>query len=193
MSLSPAAIERQLISFIETNFSPYLAAQAAAEAAELPERFPLHEPAVVVAFNSERRFAEQELPAIVIEVPQQLRARRGLSRGTWDAEVPVQIGVLTSASDGSYARANAGTYLAALTWLFTSQQSLGGLAQGVDLLSVGLSEPFGVGQSRFMAAGELLVQPLVRGIADRSTRPGVVDPVPADGGLVLTIEATEPD
>lgn len=192
MPLSPAAIERQLISFIETNFGPYLAAQAAAEAADLPERFPLPEPAAVVAFNAERRFAEQDLPAIVIELPQQLRGRRGMTRGTWDAEVPIQVGVLTSASDGSYARANAGTYLAALTWLFTTQQSLGGLTQGVELVSVGLSEPFGVGQSRFMAAGELLVQLLVRGIADRSTRPGVIDPVPADNGLDLTIAVDQP-
>lgn len=192
MSLSPAAIERQLISFIETNFSAYLAAQAAEEATELPERFPLDEPATVVAFNSERRFAEQDLPAIVIEVPQQLRGRRGMTRGTWDAEVPVQVGVLTCASDGSYARANAGTYLAALRWLFTSQQSLGGLTQGVDYVSDGLSEPFTVGQSRFMAAGELLVQLLVRGIADRSTRPGVIDPVPADNGLDLTIAVDQP-
>lgn len=196
MQLSPSLVERHVVAFIDNHFETYLAAQEADEGAEHPDRaelFPLARPTTIVQYNSEQRFSETELPAIVVETPLPARGRPGMTRGTWDAELALQIGVLWSASDGpTYARDNAGTYLAALRWMFTTQQTVDGLAQGVEYVSDGLTEPFSVAQSRFMAAGELFVVLLIRGIADRLTRPGAAAPEAAEGVDVTTTLNTNP-
>jgi hypothetical protein len=197
MALTEATIERRLLTFVDRWLGTYLRLQCEEEDRDVAR---MVVPRASPRSDADRRYAETDLPAVIVDLPQAGTAQSGRSTGTWDTWQPVRVVVVTG-GDGAIARDDAGTYLGALRQLFLTRQSLDGLAAGVTYVGDGIDDA-PVGQSRFMAFGTLDLSVLLRAIADRNRLadgelpPPQPDPqpepdVPVDG-LDIDIDAREP-
>jgi hypothetical protein len=196
MALTEAIIQRLLLTFVDRWLATYVRLQCEAEGRDATK---VVVPAASIRYDKGLRYAEGPLPAVIVDVPGAATAQAGRSPGTWDAQLPVRIAVVTG-GDADVARDDAGTYLAALRELFTTRQTVDGLADGVTYVGDGLDDA-PVGQSRTMAFGTLDVSLFLRGYAQRwrlddEPAPPQPDPqpepdIPVDG-LDIDIDATEP-
>jgi hypothetical protein len=196
MALTEAMIGRRLVAFTDRWLATHLRVQCEAEERDVTK---MVVPRASLRADAERRYAETDLPAVVLDVPQPGTAESG-SAGSWNVWLPLRV-VVVCGGDGPTARDDVGTYLGALRDLFLSQQTLDGLAAGVNYVGDGIDDA-PVGQSRFMAFGTLDLSVLIRGIAERGRLADGAPPLPQPDpqpdpdvpidGLDIDIDAREP-
>lgn len=158
--ITGATVERQALWVLREHTDRYL---REVERQEGREPSTLQRPRAYIPASEFSRRPEDQLPVVVVISPGLADQPRRLGEGTVTATWMLAVGVVCSASAGeTRVRENMQLYVAAMSALMLGQQSLGGLAEGVDQLDESYDDaPFDAARS--LIAGQAIFQVTVPG------------------------------
>jgi hypothetical protein len=141
-----ATVERAALDTLRTHARLYIA-----ETCRQEGRDPLPDPRGYIVASTFAKWPEDQLPVVVVISPGWAARPRRAGNGRVMVPWTLAAGVIVSATPDR-TRENGQLYLAALRTLLAQEQSLGGLAAGVDCIDEDYIPPFAFSRTRTLLA-----------------------------------------
>jgi hypothetical protein len=141
-----ATVERAALTTLRTHAHRYIA-----ETCRQEGRDPLPDPRGYIVASTFDKWPEDQVPVVVVISPGWAARPRRAGGGRVLVPWTLAAGIVTTAKP-ERTRENAQLYVAAIRTLLAQQQSLGGLAEGVDCIDEDYLPPFAFSRTRTLLA-----------------------------------------